>query len=165
MAGEDADPDAGMVGLGFGLRYRPLRYFAIDGSLELAFGDDYNGDERTESALLANAVGFLNPRDRLQVFLLAGLGVGSAEVTRESASNIPMRRGDENYTYFGMQVGAGVEARLTPRAALRFDVLGFVRGRTDDDLRSSPEFIDPDTHRVTNTSAGALFRAGALFYL
>lgn len=164
IAGQDAHPDAGLVGIGFGLRYRPLRHFALDGSLELAFGDDYNGDERTESALLANALGFLNPRDRLQIYLLAGLGLGSAEVTRRSASNVPLERGDENYTYFGMQAGVGVEARLTARVALRFDVLGFVRGRTDDDRRSDPEFIDPDTNRVTNTSGGALFRGGALFY-
>jgi len=164
MEGGDAHPDAGMGGLGFGLRFRPIPHFALDGTLELAFGNDYNGDERTETGFLANAVGFLNPRSSVQVFVLAGLGISAAEVTRDTRDELPFTRIDEHYSYFGMQAGAGVEARLTRRAALRLDAIGFVRGRTDEDSRERPEFVDPDTGRATNTSGGALLRAGALFY-
>lgn len=151
-----------MGGFGFGLRYRPIPHFALDGSLELAYGTDYNGYERTEAALLANAVGFFNPRHRLQLYVLAGLGVSAADVSRPV--NPWMRHGDRHYTYFGMQLGGGLEGRISRRTALRFDVVGFVRGRTDDDLRSDPEFVDPETQRVTNTSGGALLRGGAIFY-
>lgn len=164
LMGREAHPDAGMGGIGFGLRYRPISHFALDGTLELAFGNDYNGDERSETGFLVNAVGFLNPKSRVQAFVLAGLGVSVAEVKRDSYYELPFTAFEERYSYFGMQLGGGIEARLSRRAALRFDVLGFVRGRTDDDHRLNPEFVDPATNSATNTSGGGLLRAGALFY-
>jgi hypothetical protein len=164
MAGEDVDPDASMGGLGFGLRYRPIPYFAVDGTVELAFGTDYNGHDRSEIAGLLSAVAFFNPHKPIQAYILAGLGVSSAEISRGRETNLPGGPRDEQYSYFGMHLGAGVEGRLTRRAALRFDLVGFVRGRWDDGLRANPEFIDPDSNRVTNTSGGAFVRGGGIFY-
>lgn len=155
--------DAGMGGLGFGVRFLPIRHLALDASLELAFGNDYNGDERREAGLLFNAVGILSPQTRIQPFILAGFHISRAEVERYS-SKLPFARHEEHYDYFGMQIGAGIEGRISRRASLRFDLIGFVRGRTDDDRRSGPEFIDPDTGEGTNTSGGALLRVGGLFY-
>jgi hypothetical protein len=58
----------------------------------------------------------------------------------------------------------GVEVRVSRRLAMGGDIIGFVRGRTDDKADISPEFVDPDTHRATNTSGGGLLRVGATFY-
>ena len=165
IAGGRAHPDAGMGGLGFGVRYRPIPSFAIDGSIELAFGTDYNGLDRSETAVLANALAFFNVRHPFQPYLLAGLGVSSAELSLGRLEDLPAYySGDERYTYLGMQLGVGAELRLTRRAALRLDVLGFVRSRVDGDGRSPPEFIDPRTRRATNTSGGSFLRAGGVFY-
>lgn len=160
-----ADPDAGMGGVGFGLRFRPVPHLAIDGQLQLAFGNDYNGDERRETGFLLNAVGFLSPRSRIQPFILAGLHLSRAQVARGFRhQGLPIATIDQHYSYFGMQFGAGIEGRITRRTALHFDILAFVRGRTDDDELSGPEFVDPDTRDTTNTSGGVLLRGGALFY-
>lgn len=165
MENDDADRDSGMGGIGFGLRYRPMPHFAVDANLELGFGTDYNGSERAESALLANAVAFLNPRDLAQVYALAGLSISAAEVTLDRRlGGVPVGNYQERYGYFGMQLGGGVELRLSRSAALHIDLIGFIRSRTDDDADERPEFVDANTNRTTNTSGGALLRAGALFY-
>jgi hypothetical protein len=40
----------------------------------------------------------------------------------------------------------------------------FVRDHTDDDAARAPEFVDPVSHRYTNTSKGAILRAGLAYY-
>ena len=40
----------------------------------------------------------------------------------------------------------------------------FVRDHTDDEVGQRPEFVDPVTRRYTNTSKGAIFRAGLAYY-
>ena len=42
------------------------------------------------------------------------------------------------------------------KVALDFDVIGFIRGRTDDLARVEPEFVEEGTGRTTNTSGGGL---------
>jgi hypothetical protein len=44
------------------------------------------------------------------------------------------------------------------------DLLGFLRERQDRDAEEQPEFVDPVTHRTSNTSGGGLIRLGATFY-
>jgi len=161
----DADPDAGMGGVGVGLRYRPLPHFALEGSLEFGLGTDYNGYDRREGALLASVVGFLNPESTVTVYALTGLGLGVADVTIDGGSgDLPVASYDESYRYFGMHLGGGVEVRVSRRTSVRAELLGFVRARTDDDREQRPEFVDPVTHRATNTSGGGIVRVGALFY-
>jgi hypothetical protein len=70
----------------------------------------------------------------------------------------------QTYSYFGAQLGLGTEVRVSRRIAIGGDVVGFIRGRTDDKASYAPEFVDPNTGRATNTSGGGLVRVGATFY-
>lgn len=156
--------EVSMGGLGVGLRYRFLPEFALEGDLELGFGADYNGYDRQEGALLLHAVGTLNPRSPVRLNLLAGFGLSAARVSVGSDDPSPLWPAhDENYSYFGMDLGASVEVSLSPRTAIHGDLLGFVRDRTDKH-RKTPEFVDPETGRATNASGGGLLRVGAIFY-
>ncbi len=151
--------DAGMAGAGFGVRYKPNRRFGIETDLDFVGGTDYQGDSRSETAFTINGLFFLNPRSRAQVYLLAGFGWSGAHVTNDQSSN----GSDLHYTYFGGQLGAGLELRLSRAIALNGDVRGFIRTRIDDQAASSPEFVD-QYGRTSNTSGGALFTGGMTIY-
>src|SRR5688572_12874593 len=70
LMGNDAamSPDAGMNGFGVALRFRPIPHIAVEGSLELLWGTDYNGFDRFENAGLVNALFFANPRSAIQLY-------------------------------------------------------------------------------------------------
>ena len=153
--GDDAASNAGMGGIGFSLRPRPSPHFAIDFGLDFIGGRDFSGDRRSESAFYVNPMIFLNPRNKVQVYLFAGLGAGGARVER--ANGIV-----RNYRYIGADAGAGLEFRFWQRFAFSGDVLAFVRDRSD--LQRGAEYVDATTGRYTNSSAGALFRVGATYY-
>jgi hypothetical protein len=160
---------AGMGGLGFSLRYRPVPHFAFDAGLDFIGGIDYLGNERGETALLLNGMVFINPKNKVQVYALGGLGFSGASVNRRNVTELSdggLVESEERveYSYFGGQLGMGLEFRIGKRTALNVDVLGFVRGRTDERARTEPEFIDPETGRTTNTSGGGLLRGGITFY-
>jgi hypothetical protein len=152
---QDASPEAGMGGIGFSLRPRPSPYFAVDFGLDFIGGRDFNGDRRNESAFTVNPMLFINPRDKVQVYFLAGLGAGSARVLRGN-----VRR---EYRYVGVDAGAGVEFRFWQRLAFSADVVGFVRDRTAAD-GGGPEYVEASTGRFTDSSAGALVRLGGIYY-
>jgi hypothetical protein len=152
----DAAPDAGMGGIGFSLRPRPTPHFAVDFGLDFIGGRDFNGDKRSESSLMINPMLFLNPRNKVQIYLFAGLGLGGAEVRRSDGV-------ERHYRYVGADAGAGVEFRLWQRFAFSGDVLAFVRDRSDVGT-SAPEYVDAATRRYTDSSAGALFRLGGTYY-
>ncbi len=157
--------NAGMAGLGFGIRYRPLPPVAFEAGLDLLGGTDFQGYSRTEVALLLNTLVFFNPHDVAQFYMLGGLGLSGADVTVVPHAGDPnFKRRDEHYSYFGGQLGLGLEVRVTRRIAVSGDLLGFVRTRTDTQSETAPEFVDPNTHRATNTSGGGLLRLGATLY-
>jgi len=157
--------NAEMAGLGFGFRYRPLPPLAFEAGIDLLTGTDFQGYSRSEAALLLNTLVFFNPHDVVQIYGLGGLGFSGATVTIAPRSGeTSFKRHDEDYSYFGGQLGFGVEVRVTRRIALSGDLIGFVRRRTDDLSDTTPEFVDPETHRTTNTSGGGLLRVGATFY-
>ena len=166
-SGRSGDAAMGLIGLG--LRFRPVPAFAIEANIDVAGGTDYNGFRRTETMGTMNALVYLNPKSRAQFYLLGGIGVSSARVSTNSdtwdTSNMYgggyYSYGDQKYTYFGGQGGAGIEIRLSRVVALNFDVRGFVRSRVDN--RGGPEFIDA-SGRTTNTSGGALVNGGITFY-
>jgi hypothetical protein len=164
VMGAGAHDDAWMGGAGFAFRLRPLPSFAVDLGLELVGGVDYNGNDRTEEAFVVNALVFLNPRDRVQCFLLGGVSLGGAgvRVRRQGGVVVPPR--DESYAYVGGQLGLGVEWRLSRRTAITSDFSLFARGRTDSGRELYPEYVDPSTHLATNASGGGLFRLGGTFY-
>jgi opacity protein-like surface antigen len=171
MDDEDRHDDAEMGGLGVSLRYRPIPHFAFDVGLDFVGGTDWAGHERRESALLLSGMVFFNPRSKVQVYTLGGIGVSGARVTfdEETVDNgdgterISGER-EEEYSYFGAHLGAGLEFRVSRKVALNLDVIGFIRGRTDELAEREPEFVDQDTGRVTNTSGGGLGRAGVTIY-
>jgi len=150
--------DAGMGGLGFSLRYRPIPYFAFDAGLDFAGGHDWAGNERHETALLLSGIVYFNPYSKVQVYTIGGVGFSGARVTLAGTDQ------EEKYSYFGAHLGAGLEFRVGRKVALNLDLIGFIRGRTDKLSDTQPEFTDPDTGRVTNTSGGGLARAGITFY-
>jgi opacity protein-like surface antigen len=171
VIGSGSQGNAGLGGAGAGLRFKPVRSFGIEADLDFAGGDhDYQGNKRSEAAFTLSGLLFLNPRSHAQIYLVAGFGWSGAHVTCDSCTT-PV---DNHYNYFGGQLGAGLELRLTRVLALNLDVRGFVRGRTDQLALSQPEFDDPagcsanpSAHpgcRSTNTSGGALITGGMTLY-
>ncbi len=161
MIGSGVNHDAGMGGLGLGLRYKPIPAFGIEADLDFAGGRDYNGFRRNETAFTINGLVFLNPRSHVQVYLLAGFGWSGARAVDDTAG---YDAATYNYGYFGGQAGGGLEFRVAKHFALNLDLRGFIRGRIDDQAQFQPEFRDPATGRTTNTSGGALITGGMTFY-
>lgn len=148
-------------GLHGALRLRPNdAHLAIDLGLGAYGGVDYNGMDRIEVPLTADALFFMNPGHRFQLYGLAGLGasVAHTEGFNESTREFDMR----DYTYVGGELGIGLEWRLTRWFALNGDIRGFVRTRVDSDPR--PEFVDEETGQTTNTSGGVTGNLGATLY-
>ena len=161
MMGSGKTRDSGMGGVGFGLRYKPVPHFGLEADLDFVGGRDYNGNSRGETAFTLNAMLFVNPKSRLQFYMVAGFGWSGARVSDDSSG---YERAAQSYGYFGGQVGAGLEWRISRHFALNSDLRGFVRGRIDNDTHSNPEFYDSATGRSTNTSGGGLFTGGMTFY-
>jgi len=159
LLGHTAVSNSGMGGVGLGLRYKPIPQFGIEADVDFWGGRDYYGDRRNETSFQLNALVFVNPRSRVQVYFLAGLGWSSAQVNDDSLAGA-----QANYTYFGGQAGGGLEFRLGRHFALNADVRGFIRGRTDDGAQTAPEFVNPQTGQTTNTSGGGIVTGGMTFY-
>ena len=154
-----------MGGLGFGFRFRPLPALAFDADVEMLKGTDHHGYYRSEGAFLLNTLVFFNPRDVLQIYALAGLGFSGAHVTIEPhGGETSVNRYDEHYSYFGGQLGLGMEVRVSRKFAIAGDVLGFVRGRADDHWQELPEYVDRNTQRTSDDAGGGLLRIGVHFY-
>jgi hypothetical protein len=151
---------AGMGGGGLGIRYRPVPVFALETDLDFVGGRDYNGFRRDEEASTVNGLLFLNPRSRLQLYLLAGFGWSWAH----AVDDLPgYDVASYNYTYFGGQGGLGLEFRAAKHFAINADARAFIRTRTDDQASFSSEFTN-SSGQTTNTSAGVLFTGGMTFY-
>jgi hypothetical protein len=146
-----------MEGIGFSLRPRPLPHFAVDLGIDLFGGTDYQGRSRSETAFSINPMFFVNPRSRVQLYLLGGIGFSSAYVRYADRSTA-------HFSYVALDGGVGAEFRLTSHVAIDADVVGFVRGRTDSEASLYPEFVEPGTGRTTNASGGALLRLGLAYY-
>jgi hypothetical protein len=163
--GHQGAQNTGMGGIGGSLRFRPAPHFAIDAGFDLLAGNDFNGFERTETPFTLNGMIYVNPRNRVQLYLLGGMMFSRADVRSDQPS--PLLRKDHDgysaqYTYFGGQGGGGLEFRISRRVGLDLDVVGFMRRRTDNG--PEPEYVDWAHGRATNTSAGALFRGGLSFW-
>ena len=145
-------PQVLMGGLSGALRFRPREHVAIDLGSGYFAGNDYQGFYRTEIPLTANALFFVNPQHKAQVYFLLGPGVSFGRVDTYDELR--------HMTYIGGQAGMGLELRLAPAFALNVDVRGVLRHRIDNDPR--PEFFDGT--RSTDTSGGAVLAFGATFY-
>jgi opacity protein-like surface antigen len=139
-------------------------HFAFETGLDFVGGVDWQGNRRSETALLLDGLVFFNPRDAVQFYMLGGIGFSGAAVTPRDQYGEPQWDAQQYYSYFGGQLGAGLEFRVSRSVSLNVDVVGFLRGRTDGEARRTPEFTDPEKGRTTNTSGGGLFRGGITFY-
>ncbi len=158
MMGKKAAGDASMGGFGLGLRYKTSPHFGLEAGVDHFDGRDYAGNTRDETAFSLNGLVFVNPKSRAQVYFVGGVNWSSAQVRLDYSA---MDRTE--YTYFGGQVGVGMELRAARHLAFNLDIKGFVRGRTDDLARYTPEFHD-NNGRTTNMSGGGLLTAGMTFY-
>lgn len=159
--------DVSMGGIGGALRLRPTPNWALDLGMGVYAGSDYEDNDRVEVPFTADALFFVNPQSRFQFYVVGGLGFSYARV--EGAGCFDRYRYDyacdataHDYGYFGGQVGAGLELRLSQHFALNGDLRGFLRGRIDTN-DPEPEFTHEDG-RTTNTSGGVYGRLGATFY-
>jgi hypothetical protein len=161
--GGGTEHNAGMGGAGAGLRYKPNRFFGLETDLDFLGGHGYVGDVRHETALSFNALMFLNPRSRAQIYLLAGFGWSWANSQNDPNDPTVTNPFNQNYAYFGGQAGIGLELRLTRVLALNVDLRGFVRSRTDQGAQQVPEFTNAQG-QSTNTSGGGLLTGGMTLY-
>jgi hypothetical protein len=161
MLGSRAHESSGMGGIGFGVRFKPVPSFGVEADVDFIGGRDYNGFRRAETAFTLNALIFVNPKSKTQLYFLGGFGWSAARVDTD---NNHMYATDDTYRYFGGQAGVGLEFRITKHFAMNVDLRGFIRGRTDEASQYRPEFTDPATGRTTNTSGGGLLTGGMTFY-
>lgn len=145
-----------MGGFAAALRLRPTDHFAFDLGVGAYSGEDWNGQQRLEVPITLDLLAFVNPRRRLQLYFVLGVGASAAFLEDETSWNQDY---DPSYTYLGGTAGIGLEWRLGQHFALNADARGFLRRRVDSD---EPEFVDGT--RETNTSAGLLGNLGATVY-
>ncbi len=144
-----AQRDAFMITGGLALRRRLARYAAVEVALDAAGGKDYVGASRWE--------GWFAPAFRLNAspsgvapFVAIGPALSFARVDDDGT-----RR---QFSYFGGAVSFGLTIPISQSSG--FEVLWSSFLRTRVPSTGSPEYVDPGTGRTTNTSGGALIRAG-----
>lgn len=155
------NPNASMSGAGLELRYRTVPHFAFVAGLDFVGGTDWNGDRRAETGLSLGGMVFFNPQNLFQLYMPMGIGFSGARVTMDDGNG---GQHETRYSYFGAYIGLGAELRVARRVALNLDILGFGRTRTDVREGDAPEYTDPNTGLVTNSSGGGLVRGGVTFY-
>ena len=147
--------DTSLGGVGVSGRYTLGPAVTLDLGLDSIIGTDYEGNDRSELSLSLSSLFFLNDHPTVRTYVLVGLNTSRARVDV---------LGDmQTWGYFGGHTGLGLEIAVDPRIALNFDILGFMRGRTDSRAAHEPEFTD-SAGRVTNTSGGGLLRGGVVLH-
>jgi len=157
--------DAKLGGLGFAFRYRAIPRLAVEAGVDFLRGAERYGAFRTDTSLLLNLLVFFNPRDVVQVYGFGGLSFSSAgrSVVNDTgwASS---SSGGYHYSYFGGQLGLGLEVRVSQRIAVGGDLVGFIRGRTDGNSSRPSDYVDGSNSVRNDSSSGGLLRAGVTFY-
>ena len=160
--GAMAMDNVAMGGGSVALRFRPSPWFALDVGIGSYAGSDHNNDDRVEVPFTANGLFFVNPQNRLQLYILGGLGASYAHVDSFGIGSGFDSFFGRDFTYFGGQAGVGLEWRVGRNFALNTDLRGFIRTRTDGG--ETPEFISA-TGQTTDTSGGFYWTLGATLYL
>jgi hypothetical protein len=166
-------PDLAMGGVHGAFRWRPnMGHFALDLGLGLYGGTDYNGLDRVEVPLTLDALFYINPQSRFQIYGVAGVGLSFAHA--EDWNEFGGVTGEpQDYAYVGGQAGVGAELKLGRWWAINADVRGFIREEVS--AGNDPEFsepfdvdgdgnIGPGEERHTNTSGGFTLNVGATLY-
>lgn len=146
-------------GVGMALRIRPTEKFALDLGVGVYGGSDYYGRQRLEVPVTVDALYFVNPQNRVQFYLLGGVGASFAYGQSVGLFGSTFQHA---YNYVGAEAGAGLEFRLTRGFALNMDVRSFIRAQPN----GAPEFQRTTATGVetTRTSAGAVGTMGATLY-
>ena len=154
LLGSHHDGEVGLGGVGASLRYALHPMVSIDLGFDSFLGKDYEDHARAESSLSVSSLLYLNPERPLRPYALFGIDT--------SIARVELGDGRETWTYFGAHAGFGLDVRLHPRLGLDFELVGFMRERTDAQASREPEFTD--NGKQTNTSGAGAFRAGATFH-
>ncbi len=152
---KNTHPDAGMSGLGVGLRFLPAPFVALEPSIDGLGGRDELGRQRTETTLGFNTIFFLNPDDPILIYGVLGVFTTSAEVKGTQSAPVPH---GGRFSYVGGQVGAGIELRLGPALAFNAELLGYARQRNE---LPGPEETSRELRR---DSGGGIVRGGMSLY-
>jgi hypothetical protein len=160
-----------MGGLTGAFRLRPNPHVGIDFGIGTYAGVDYNDNDRVEVPLTVDGLFFLNPQGVAQPYALIGVGVSFASVAGPHITGVSpgyATSDSQGYAYYGGELGAGLELRLSRHWAINGDIRVFLRQRAGDGS-STPEFVEQDafgnpTGRTTNTSWGGLGTLGATLY-
>jgi len=154
--------DASMGVLGLGVRFRPVRGFAIEASGELGGGYDTRDLRRRETSASLSALVYLNPRDMAQIYLTAGAAWSRARIT-DVRYGVFEPVGEDMYHHVGGIFGGGVEFRVAKAIAINTDLRGFYRGAVDSDVTLNPGLTGV-RGVTTDRSTGAILRGGLTFY-
>lgn len=161
----------GLVGMANAVgRIRGAGHFGGEFAIGLAYGRDWNGDNRLEIPLWMSALVYFNPQHRAQFYGVVGAHGSIASVDYNQmniAAGSHGGRSSGEYMYLGGHAGLGVEYQITQRFVLFADVRGFLRTRIDEEVRSNPEFAETQADgstRTTNLSMGVVSQLGAIFY-
>jgi Outer membrane protein beta-barrel domain len=155
MEGRRQGEHASLGGVGVSGRYALNHVVTLDLGLDTIVGTDYNGYDRSELSLSVSSLFYLNHHPVVRTYVLVGLNTSTAQVD--------VNGDDQTWGYFGGQTGLGLDIALDRRVALNFDIIGFMRGRTDSRAEREPEFTD-GLGRVTNTAGGGLLRGGVILH-
>lgn len=142
------------TGVGLGFRVRPIAWLGIEPALDLMRGYDERHASHSETILGTDLLLYLNPRDAVQVFGLAGAHLGLAQHSEYWSQS--------SSSYFGGQVGAGLEFRVTYLLSFNVNVVGYTRRLSGAELRESS--ADSEARPIPHASSGLALRAGVGFY-
>lgn len=166
LLGNQPEHDRAMGGLGLGFRYRAIPSLAFNLGIEVMRGAEYNQHFHREAALLFDTQWFFNPRDVVQFYGLVGMGFSNSTWVRvqHSRDDVNYDDGELQRSYFGGQLGLGLEVRVSRHVALGGDVIGFVRGRIDEHDGTVPDAVPSDPSLTEHATGGGLLRLGMTIY-
>lgn len=146
--------NAYLTGVGFSFRVRPMRWIGIEPGVDFFSGYDRYDAVRRETLFSTDLLFYVNPRDAVQVFGLAGASLALAKHSEYFAQS--------NSTHLGVQIGAGLEFRVTHLLSFNVNAVGFSRRLTGAQRRDPEQYQAGEL--VESSSAGFMARGSAALY-
>ena len=142
------------TGVGLSFRVRPMAWLGIEPALDLMRAYDERRASHTETNLGTDLAFYLNPRDAVQVYGLAGAHLGLAQHSEDWLYS--------SSTHVGAQLGAGLEFRVTYLLSFNVNMVGYTRRLTGAARRES--FAEGEARPIPRAARGLALRAGVGFY-
>lgn len=143
-----------LTGVGLSLRVRPMRWIGIEPGVDFFSGYDRYDAVRQETTFSTDLLFYLNPRDAVQVFGLTGASLAVARHSEYFAQS--------NSTHLGVQLGAGLEFRVTHLLSFNVNAVGFSRKLTGAQRRDQEQYEAGEL--VERSSGGFMARGSAALY-